>query len=167
MKTPLLRLVALFSFAVVSAISPAQAEEKNGLQVSVQKTTLDRSDQREGAYYDRIDRTQGLKVTIKNVSFKAMPEGEVEWTILVRKYYSTTVEKHEGKEKLKPLKVGESVQLVIGSAQIQGWRDLSGTSKDKIEHEVVVKQNGVETMRMASMSGFEALRKRAIKASSR
>jgi hypothetical protein len=97
-------LLSALVFVAATLNHTASAEEKNGLSVTVSKTTLERSDTRNTYYYsDRIDRTQGLKVTVKNVSFKDMPEGEIEWTILVRKYYSTTVLKHSGKEKLKPL----------------------------------------------------------------
>ena len=62
----------------------AQAEERNGLSVVVVKKTLDRADRSASFYNDRIDRTQGLKVTIKNSTFKPMPDGEIEWMILVR-----------------------------------------------------------------------------------
>ena len=160
-----MRCFFLLRLTLVMALllSPAAGDEKNGLSVMVTKTTLDRSDTRNSYYYaDRIDRTQGLKVAIKNVSFKDMPEGEIEWTILVRKYYSTTVLKHSGKEKLKPLARAEATDMVIGSAQILGWRDLSGQSKDKIEYQVVVTQGGKETIRVSSTNSFAALEKRAI-----
>ena len=154
--------VVVSAALLVTCAAPGRAEEKNGLSVSVVKKTLDRADVRTNSYYtDRIDRTQGLKVTIKNVSFKEMPEGEVEWTLLVRKYYSTTVEKYAGKEKLKALKPAEVVELTIGSAQIQGWNYAGDQVKDKIEHQVIVNQAGKEVFRTASTSSFETVAKRA------
>jgi hypothetical protein len=160
MKRP---LAALSAFAVFLTFF-ARAEEKNGLSVTISKKTLDRADQRSGYYYDRIDRTQGLRVTIKNATFKEMPEGELEWTILVRQYSSTSIEKHTGKEKLKALKPAEIADLVIGAAQITGWRDWGQQWKDKIEHQVVITQGGKETYRAASTASFDALAKRAVKA---
>ena len=140
----------------------AHGEEKNGLQVSVTKKTLDRADTRANYYYyDRIDRTQGLKVTIKNTTFRPMPEGEIDWTIIVRRYLSGTPEGFTGTEKLKALKPAESVDMVIGSAQITGWRDWYDQAKDKMEHQVVVRHGDKEMIRLSSTSGFDALAKRA------
>lgn len=159
------RRAVLFAilFAAGATFS-ARAEEKNGLSVTVAKKTLDRADRTNGYYYDRIDRTQGLRVTVKNTTFKEMPEGEVEWTILVRQYSSTSIEKYSGKEKLKMLKPAEAADLVIGSAQITGWRDWNAQSKDKIEYQVVITQGGKETYRTASTGSFDMLAKRAIPA---
>ncbi|HEV7868912.1 MAG TPA: hypothetical protein VGO90_14590 [Chthoniobacteraceae bacterium] len=138
------------------------AEEKNGVQLTVVKKTLDRNDVRGSYYYtDRIDRTQGLKVTIKNVSFKPMPEGEVEWTIVVRKYYSSVVEGFTGVEKLKALRPADTEQMVMGAAQITGWAGYYDAAKDKIEYQVIVKQGGAETIRTQSSASFDALAKRA------
>lgn len=140
------------------------AEEKNGLQVTIARKTLDRNDRRTGSYYyysDRIDRTQGLKVTVKNVSFKGMPEGELTWTLLVKKYSGGTTEGYTGKETLKALKPAETVEMVIGSAEVRGWNDMSGQVKDKIEHQVVINQGGKETLRISSTPGFDAMAKHA------
>lgn len=160
MKPP---VTVLSAFAVFLTFF-ARAEEKNGLSVTISKKTLDRADQRSGYYTDRIDRTQGLKVTIKNATFKEMPEGELEWMILVRQYSSTSIEKHTGKEKLKGLKPAEIADLVIGAAQITGWRDWGQQWKDKIEYQVVITQGGKETYRTASTASFDTLAKRAINA---
>ncbi len=152
---------------LMGMLASAPAEEMNGLSVTVSKKTLERADDRRGYYYDRIDRTQALKATVKNVSFKEMPEGEVEWTILVRKYLSSTIEKYEGKEKLKALKPAEAVEMTIGAAQIHGWRGYYEQHKDKFEYQLVVKQGGKETMRTASDKAFDALAKRAVRAPNR
>ena len=144
----------------------ASAEEKNGIQLTVSKKTIDRSDDRGNYYYtDRIDRTQGLKALVKNISFKEKPEGELEWTILVRKYYSSTIEKHTGTEKLKALRAAESEEFQLGSAQVYGWRSASYNVKDKLEYQVIVSHGGNETVRVSSTSAFDSLAKRAIKPS--
>ncbi len=142
-----------------------RAEEKNGVSLNVSKTTLDRADQRPGAfgYSTRIDRTEALKVAIKNTSFKPMPEGEVQWEILVRKYLSNFIESTSGKEKLQALKPSEEASITIGGAQVEGWRDAGGQSKDKIEWQVTVVVDGKEVIKSSSTQAFDALAKRATK----
>ena len=159
MKT-YLRLILAAVFALTAA---ARAEEKNGLSLTVSKTVIEKNDTHSGAYYDRINRTQGLKASIKNLSFKEMPEGEVVWTILVKKYYSTTVESYTGTEKLKALKPAEITELVFGAAQITGYRDTDNTSKDKTEWQITVKQDGKEVIKSQSTSAFDSMAKHAIK----
>ncbi len=158
---------ATVAACLLLTFSSAPAEEKNGLSLSVSKKTLERSDSRNGyiGYSDRIDRTQGLKVTVKNTSFKPMPEGEMEWTILVRKYLSSSLYRYTGKEKLSALKVAEAADLTIGAAQITGWKDYGEQYKDKIEYQVVITQAGKEMIRTASTPAFDALAKRSVKAS--
>ena len=154
----------LASLAVLAVSATALAEEKNGLLVTVQKTTLDRSDQRGGYFYgDRLNRTEGLKVSIKNTSFKPMPEGEVRWEILNRKHDSSSIESTDGKEKLKALKPAEIAELKIGAAEVTGYRDGYENAKDKIEWQITVIQEGKEVMKSASTAGFDAIAKRATK----
>jgi hypothetical protein len=138
--------------------------EKNGFLVTVTKVTLDRADQR-GGYYsaDRINRTQGLKLSIKNTSFSAMPEGEVQWQILNRKHDSTRVELTSGKEKLKALRPAETADLSIGAAEVTGYRDISETSMDKLEWQVTILQAGKEVLKTASTASFDVVAKRATK----
>jgi hypothetical protein len=161
-----MKLVAVFGLTLAWTFvpMPSHAEEKNGIQLTVTRKTLERADSRTGYYYaDRIDRTQGLRVVAKNVSFKPMPAGEIDWTILVRKYYSSAIESYSGKEKLKALKPAEATEMTIGYAQIYGWKDYSSQGKDTIEYEVVVTHDGKETVRTSSTSNFEVLEKRATK----
>jgi hypothetical protein len=131
----------------------------------VSKKTIDRSDERSSSFYsDRINRTQGLKAVVKNISFRDKPEGQLEWTLLVRKYYSTTIEKHSGTEKLPALRKAESAEFQLGSAQIYGWRSPSYNVKDKIEYQVIISHEGTETIRVSSTSAFDSLAKRATNA---
>ena len=159
MKT-LLRFALVFTLTLAAA----RAEEKNGLSVNVQKTVIEKNDTRGNGYYsDRINRTQGLKAAIKNTSFKEMPEGEVVWSILVKSYYSTTIEIYTGTEKLKALKPAETTDMVIGKAEITGYNYSGTAEKDKIEWQVIVKQDGKEIIKVASTSAFDSMAKRAIK----
>ncbi len=159
MKLP--RFLAVVGVSTLMLSAAGFSEEKNGLSLNVQKTTLDRNDMRSGYMYDRLDRTQGLKITVKNESFKDMGEGALDWQILVRKYLSNVVMSYKGTEKVKSLKTGEAQDLKIGAAEVTGWRDGAYTEKDKIEWQVVVKQDGVEKIRSQSTSSFDTLAKRA------
>ena len=161
MKTPLRLLLAI---VFTLALAAARAEEKNGLSVAVSKTVIEKNDTRgTGGSYDRINRTQGLKAAIKNLSFKEMPEGEVVWTILVKKYYGTTITSYTGTEKLKALKPAEGTELVIGNAEVGGYKDIGSQEKDKIEWQVIVKQDGKETIKVQSTSAFDSMTKHATK----
>jgi len=158
MKSLVPSVVAILFAALLPT---ASAEEKNGLQVTVAKRTLNRADRRDSFYYTRYDRTQGLKLTIRNTSFKPMPEGEVNWTLLVKKAtYVDMTEKYVGTEKLKALRPSESVEIMVGAVPIQGYR-YERDYKDEMEHDIAISHAGKETIRMTSMQGFSALSKRA------
>jgi hypothetical protein len=155
-----------FSLALLLAAAAVRAEEKNGISIAVSKTVLEKNDTRGNGYYsDHLDRTQGLKAAIKNTSFKEMPEGEVVWTMLVKKWgYSTPlIYSYTGTEKLKALKPAETADMVFGSAEITGYNSSGYTEKDKIEWQVVVKQDGKELVKVASTSAFDTLAKHATK----
>ncbi len=153
--------VALFAFSLTS---PGRAVEKNGLSVTVNKTTLENNDTRGAGYYsDRINRTQGLKAVIRNMSFKEMPEGEVVWTILVIRWGTNTVVRFTGTEKLKGLKPAEATDMVIGKANMSGYKYYGSAEKDKTEWQVVVNQAGKEIIKAQSTPSFEGLAKRSIK----
>ena len=157
-------LSALLAIVFTLTLAAARAEEKNGLSVTVSKTTLEKNDTRGNGYYsDRINRVQGLKAVIKNLSFKEMPEGEVVWTILVKKYYSSTIESYTGSEKLKALKPAEATEMVVGNAEVGGYKDYGAADKDKTEWQVIVKQDGKDLVKLASTSAFESMAKRATK----
>jgi hypothetical protein len=151
--------------AVFGIFASAEAEEKNGLSVNVSKTVIEKNDERPGYYtYQRINRTQGLKAQIKNVSFKEMPEGEIAWTILVKKYSSTSTESYSGTEKLKGMKPAEIQEVVFGNAAISGWNDGYTQSKDKMEWQIIIKQDGKEMLKSQSTSAFDSMAKHATKA---
>lgn len=137
------------------------AVEKNGVMLTVTKKTLDRSDTRSGYYSDRIDRTQGLKVSLKNMTFKPQKEGEVVWTILVRRVGYTAPSGFTGSEPLKALQPSEGLDMVMGAAQITGWKDYYDSAKDKMEYQVIVKQGGTEVVRAQSSANFDAIAKTA------
>ena len=69
----------LLAGALTLTIPEARAEEKNGVGVTVSKTTIDNNDSR-GTYSKSINRTQALKAVIKKVGFKPLAEAElVDW----------------------------------------------------------------------------------------
>src|SRR5215207_6782493 len=128
----LVRLTALCLMLLLAR--EAGAEEKNGLSVTVSKRTLDRSDKVSSAYYTRYDRTQGYKVIVKNSSLKPMPEGDLNWTIVVTKalYSYGGVDKYVGVEKVPALRPTESAELMVGAVPIGGYR-YERDYKDEME----------------------------------
>ena len=156
-------VLSLMAGVLLLSSHSLRAEEKNGVSLTVQKKTLDRNDTRGGYYYsDRIDRTQGLAIKVRNTSFKPQPEGEVEWTIIVRRagYSTGGIEGFTGIEKLKSLAASETIDMVAGAAQITGYQNYD-YAKDKMDYQVIVKQEGIEKVRFQTTQGFDVLVKRA------
>lgn len=158
----------LLAASLVLALAPwvSAQQTQNGLQVSVAPKTVSRNDNRYAYWFSdtRINRMMALQVVAKNVSSKAMPEGTLEWKILVLgKYGGMTL--YTGTEKVPALKTAESKEFLVGSAQITGWRDASYQLKDKLEYEVTILQGGQQTTRVSSTPKFEMMAKHATKAS--
>lgn len=160
MRTLLAALIGVMLTPWASA-----AETQNGLQLSVAPKTISRNDSRYAYYFSdtRINRMMALQVVVKNASSKPMPEGTLDWKILVvsRSGGSTL---YSGSEKIPALKTAESKEFLVGSAQITGWRDASYQHKDKLEHQIVVQHSGQQTARVASTPQFETLARHASRA---
>ena len=158
------RLMGLGMFCMASQVL---AEEKNGLRLTAQKTVLERDKDRDAFYmWDKVDKALGLKVSAKNVSFKEMPEGTLEYTVVVRRWgHSPTLyHRYTGTEKLPALKTGGSADLTTGKVKMGGW-ESSGNRKqyqDSLEGwEIVVKHGGLETIRLTSTAEFAKLNAKA------
>ncbi len=148
----------------------AKAEDKAGYRITVQKTTLTRDDIRTAdAYADRIDRTLGLKVAIKNVSMKDKAEAEISYAIIVSRwgYSPPRYEKYQGKEKLAALKPQEEVDLTLGKARIGGYANYANKRyQDKVEvWQVAIIQEGKEIANFTNGSNYERLNAKSIKPS--
>lgn len=156
--------LSLFTVVLAILCGGAVAADKNGFQYDVQKTVLDKSDTKG---YDvnvsNLDRMMGLKVSLKNTTFKEMPAGEISWEILNRKYLSSTIELTSGTEKLQALKPSEKIELTLGSANVRGYRDGAVKHVDELEWQLTIKQAGKEVLRVNSTKGFDLLAKRANK----
>lgn len=153
---------AQFSFPAVVAlflaafILPLSAQEKNGLFVSFNKKTVDRSRPASDGYGStRVDRVQTVLATIRNTSIREFPEGEVQWTVVVKKsaYYLL---KYSGKEVLKSLRPSSSAEVQMGAIPMTDYRGYT-TGKDQMEYEIVITHGGKETLRYASDKNFAAL----------
>ena len=106
--------------------------EQNGLQIEVSRKTMAREDNRNSGFYEQqINRTMALHVTVKNVSMKPFPEGEIDYSLLVHKIYTypNRVELYTGTVKLPALQPAEEKDVVIGSAQVNGYRDWPSSAK--------------------------------------
>ncbi len=157
------RFTALIVLA--SASVSAHAEEKDGLSLTVAKVTLKKEDAKawtqDRGSYETTTRTQAIKVTAKNTSFKPMAEGELEWNILVVGTYFSQLQ--SGIEKIKALKPANIQELQFGSAEAHGWRKGTSKKEDRVEWKLVVKQGEKEIMKSQSCPDFDTLAKHAIK----
>jgi len=160
MRIPSRRLL-LYACALALPLG-AIADEKNGIQVNVQKVTLDRADVR-GAdvNMENLDRLMGLRVAFKNVGFKPMPESEVTWEILRRHYDNAALELTTGVEKLQHLRAGETAEVTMGIAKVAGIRNGAVLRKDELEWELTITHDGKEVAKFASKPNFAMLLKRA------
>ncbi len=161
MKTKTLSICAALFFAVGASVS---ADEQNGVLVTIARRTTDRT-----AIKGESDTTklrQGLKVELKNLRLKPLPEGELHWTVLVKKRWEGFTS-YKGTEPLKPLKSQQAVELFVGDFGVSTTRSSEGVSKEKVEYQVVITHEGKETYRFATDGDFSALAKKATPAEPR
>lgn len=156
MNSPARLCSLLLSLCLGSGL--AFAEEKNGIMLTAAKKTIERSDSRSLSYRN-IDRIQALKVTVKNTSFKDMPESELLWTFLIKGYYSTPRKKVIGREPVKLLRASESIDIICGNVPITGYRDSSEVKKTDFDYQLIITQGGKEMIRLESTSNFETIAK--------
>ncbi len=139
------------------------AVEANGLRLTAQKTVLEKDTQRDNsAYWDHVEKALGLKVAARNVSFKDLPEGTVEYCVIVRRWGHSPAlyQSYSGTEKLPALLKGAESNLTIGKVPMKGY-ESGGNRKqyqDTIEGwQIVAKHSGTETVRITSTSSFDKL----------
>lgn len=158
MKTILSAVAVLISLGLSSL-----AEEANGLRVTAQKTLLEKNKDRDNsAYWDTVDKAIGLKVNARNVSLADMPEGTVDYIVIVKRwgYSPDKLESFTGSEKLPALVKSAEANLTVGKVAIGGY-EAGGNRKqyqDTIEAwRIIVKHDGKETLKITSTSAFDKL----------
>ena len=139
------------------------AEEANGLRLTAQKTLLEKDKDRDQFYeWDKVEKALGLKVAARNISFKDLPEGTLEYTVIVKRWGRTPelFESYTGSEKLPALVKGAEANLTIARVPLGGW-EIGGNRKqfqDSIEGwQVIAKHGGAETIKITSTAAFEKL----------
>lgn len=143
-----------------------RAEEKNGLRVSVQKTTLDKEQSRPSYNMSRVAKELALKITVKNVTFKDIPEGTLDYIVIVRRWgrMPELYQRYSGTETVPALKAGEEKGLIVGKVKMAGYETLANHKQyqDSLEAwQIAVKQNGVEMIKLDSTGSFEKLNAKA------
>ena len=155
---------------LVSLLANAFAEEANGLRLTAQKTVLEKDKERGALYsYDTVSKSLGLKVAARNVSFKDLPEGTLDYVVLVKRwgFSPARIERYTGSEKLPALLKGAEVSLTLANVPLGGYEAGGNRTRyqDSIEGwQVAAKHSGVETIKITSTSGFDALLKKAVPA---
>jgi hypothetical protein len=139
------------------------AEEANGLRLTVQKTQLDKQNNKDVFYeWDKVEKALGLKVAARNISFKDLPEGTLEYTVIVKRWGRTPelYENFSGTEKFPALIKSAEANLVVGKVPLGGWETNSNRKEfmDSIEgYQVIVKHDGKETVKIVSNAAFAKL----------
>jgi hypothetical protein len=153
----------LTGFAFLSMAAIGIAEEANGLRLTAQKTLLEKTSDRDSdAYWEKVDKALGLKTMLQNVSLKAMPEGSMEYIVIVKRWGHTPTlyEKYEGTEKVPALLAGGKAELTVAKVPIAGY-EAGGNRKlyqDSVEAwQIKVSHEGKETVKLTSTSAFEKL----------
>lgn len=144
-----------------ASMSPIFAVEMNGLQVNVYKRTSGKKEVKT-EYYSGIDKSMTLAISIKNISLRKMPEGELRWNIFVKKGYGyvNVTEKMSGVELVKPLLPSETVEITVGPAKVGEYHSGKGSEynykeyKDRLDYEIIILQNEQELMRVGSDASF-------------
>jgi hypothetical protein len=151
--------LALAATVLVAISSPsALAGEKNGLQLSVSKTTLDRDTGRNEFYdWDRVDKALGLKCEIKNTGIHPRDAGELKYAVVVKRwgYGPARYERYEGTETLAALKPAEDTKMTVGKVPLGGYESHYNRKQfmDSIEAwQVVILHSGTETISAKSTS---------------
>jgi hypothetical protein len=158
MKVPLAWLCGLLLLTSVGL-----AEEANGLRLTAQKTVLDKETNRDAFdQWDKVDKALGLKVAAVNTSFKDLPEGTLEYTVIVKRWGRSPelYESYTGTEKFPALIKGADANLVVGKVPMSGY-EIGGNRKqfqDSIEGwQVIVKHADKETIKLTSTAAFVKL----------
>lgn len=116
-------------------------------------------------YFKDVDRTLALKIKVKNVSFKPLPAGKLEWNVYVKRWGGFEVEQIErlsGTLDLPELVVARELELSGGEFQIGGH--LHGSSKihlDEVEGWKVVLTHEGKVRSLVSSSAVPTLDKRS------
>lgn len=159
-------LSLLLSLVAIAGAPAVEFEVQNGLQVAVTPKTISRNDARYASLFATeraINRMMALQIIAKNVSTKTMEEGTVEWKILVLPTGGGAT-LYTGTTQLPKLKTATSKELLVGSAQVMGWRDASYQRKDKLEFKVTISHGGTPTTEVVSTPAFDQLASTATRA---
>src|SRR5829696_5990000 len=93
------------------------AEEANGLRLTAQKTLLEKEKDRDAFdQWDKVDKALGIKIAARNVSFKDLPEGALEYIVIVKRWGHTPeiLESYSGTEKFPALIKSAEANMTVG-----------------------------------------------------
>ncbi len=144
-------------------LGAASGEEANGLRLTAQKVTLEKDKDKDAFdQWDKVKKALGIKVAARNISFKDMPEGTLEYVVIVKRWgqQPELLESYTGSEKLPALLKGADVNLTIGKVPMSGY-EIGGNRKefsDSIEGwQVIANHEGKQTVKITSTAAFEKL----------
>jgi hypothetical protein len=165
--TPLLRFLAPV-VGVLIFLMPLYAIEKNGIQLTAQKTTLEKDKNPDQFYqWDKVNKALALKVTVRNNSLKDLEPATLEYTVIVQKWGHNPkrYKNVSGKEPLPALARGKIEELTVGKVQLDGWETSSNRKEfmDSIDawQVRIIGKDGQELIVLKSGTSYETLAAKA------
>ena len=160
--TPVMKTVLPTVLGLLVFVAAALAEEANGLRLTAQKTVLENETSRQGYSLKKVDKALGLKVNGRNIALKDLPEGTLDYTIIVRRwgYSPDRYESYTGSEKFSALIKGAETNMTVGEVPLGGYDNLGSRKQyqDSIEGwQIIEKHDGKETIKLTSTAAFEKL----------
>ena len=136
----------------------ALSQEKEGLQVTLSESTLDRDDLRQGPRVDVSMAVKTLKTTVRNLTMKPIPAGTAQYTILVRRLDEERgLWRSSGTVDIPELGGGRESTKNIGSYELRSVRHRANTAADELAGWQLVFKIGDKPVTFESSPQFTAL----------
>jgi len=123
-------LIPVFFLATLDFLRAAEA---GGMIVEVQKSALS-SQYGSDPRWREVNRTMTLKISVKNNTMKPMEEGKLQYTIIIKRRWTSELgdlERKTGSMKLEALPPNRSVVLEAGNINLSGY--YQGTSNQYVD----------------------------------
>jgi hypothetical protein len=157
-------LVSCFFLGLI--LNTATAMEKDGLRVEVEPKILSDGSAFPSSFQltSKVDQDMALKAAFKNISMKDVPEGTIEYVVLVRHWpgESDKLSVYRGTQKLPALRFGEEISVDIGKYHLGGH--MHGTldkHKDKVAGWKIVVTQGGKNIEFCTPTDFASLERTA------
>ncbi|MDR3405729.1 MAG: hypothetical protein P4L99_24810 [Chthoniobacter sp.] len=155
------------ALVLLLTVTSLQATEKGGLMIEIGKKVMNRNDKVtvNGVGNMSIDHDVTMKIDVKNVSNKELPETPVESIVLIQRWGSSETAKYErytGTAKIEALHPAQTTSVDVGQFHIGGhMHGSSDMHVDKVVGWKVSLTRDGQKLEFTSSATFDSLDKRA------